>query len=240
MNGNNTMSQAVISTPTRSTTTSDEQRETARRNMIEQQIRPWNVLDPRILDTLTKVPREMFLEDTQQSLAFCDTSIPLAEGQSMMRPIAEGRLLQALQIQPSDTILEIGTGSGFLTACLATLGKHVLSIDIFPVFKTTAEKHLQKIAINNVEIRTQDAMADWLGDATFDVIVISGALPKIPETYKNALNIGGRLFTITGTSPLMNADVLTRTAQQEWHQAFIYETDTPYLVNAEPEKAFSF
>ncbi|MBL4761876.1 MAG: protein-L-isoaspartate O-methyltransferase [Gammaproteobacteria bacterium] len=234
------MSKAVISTPTLSTAASDEQRETARYNMIEQQIRPWNVLDPRVLDTLAKVPRETFLEAKQQSLAFSDTSIPLPEGQSMLRPIAEGRLLQALQIKPNDTILEVGTGSGFLTACLATLGKQVLSIDIFPVFKTMAEKHLQKVAINNVEIRTQDAMADWLGDARFDVIVISGALPNIPEAYKNALNMGGRLFTITGTSPLMNADVVTRTAKKEWSQEFVYETDATYLVNSQPEQTFSF
>ncbi|MEE9342310.1 MAG: protein-L-isoaspartate O-methyltransferase, partial [Gammaproteobacteria bacterium] len=162
----------------------------ARYNMIEQQIRPWDVLDERVLDLLADLPREDFVPEKYQSLAFSDMSIPLERGQFMMPPKLEARILQSLEINATDRILEIGTGSGYLTACLAKLGRSVESVDIFEHFTTSTQEKLNSQAINNVSLQTADAANGW-GEGEYDVIVMTGSLPVLHREFHEKLSIGG-------------------------------------------------
>ncbi|MBL4712920.1 MAG: protein-L-isoaspartate O-methyltransferase [Gammaproteobacteria bacterium] len=217
--------------------------EKARFNMVEQQIRPWNVLNPRVLDVISEVPREIFAPEQYKNLAYVDTRIPLGSFENtpctMANPIIEGRILQEMDIQPDDLILEIGTGSGYLTACLAKLGRHVDSVDINNDLTTAAQKHLQTLNINNVNLATGDASKTWQQKRNYDVIVISAAMKTIPDSYKNLLKTNGRLFIVAGDAPVMTAYRVTRTDQKNWDTEELFETCIePMIQTVEP--AFSF
>lgn len=214
--------------------------EQARFNMIEQQIRPWDVLDDRVLKTLTDTPREDFVPEQYRALAFSDISIPIGHDQAMMAPKIEGRLLQSLSIQPADRILEIGTGSGYLTACLAQLGQTVHSVDLFEDFIDNAREKLQAHGIDNCTLDVQDAANGWNDNDPFDVIAVTGSLPVLHQGFHNNLNIGGRLFVIVGKPPIMQALLITRAGPAEWTQDSLFETSVPALLHARQPEAFSF
>jgi protein-L-isoaspartate(D-aspartate) O-methyltransferase len=212
--------------------------EQARFNMIEQQIRTWEVLDQRVLDVIASTPREDFVPERYRQLAFADINIPLDHGQAMMQPKLEGRILQVLAIQPSDSVLEIGTGSGYLTACLAKLGRHVHSVEIFPELKHAAQKRLAAHAIQNVALRIGDASAGWDVDAPYDVIAVTGSTPVLPPGFQQGLAIGGRLFVVVGQAPAMEALLITRVGENEWTRESLFETVLPPLVNASQSPRF--
>ncbi len=206
--------------------------EQARFNMIEQQIRPWEVLDQRVLDLISHVPRENFVSEQYRNLALVDMNLPIGHGEFMMSPKLEARILQSLDIQPTETILEVGTGSGYLTALLARLGKHVYSIEIIPEFIKSATIRLDNMGISNVNIEEGDAARGWTLDAPYDVIVLTGSVPVLPDGFKQSLNIGGRLFAVVGDSPSMEGMLITRMGEHEWAEEAIFETDLPPLLNA--------
>jgi protein-L-isoaspartate(D-aspartate) O-methyltransferase len=214
--------------------------EQARFNMIEQQIRPWDVLDFRVLDALRSVRRECFVSDDYRSQAFSDVMLPLAHGQCMMSPVVEGRVLQALNVQEGERVLELGTGSGFLAACLAQMGGHVTSVEIFENLSEQARRVLNEQGYSAVSLETGDVSQGWNDQHVYDVIAITGALPTIPEVYKQKLSIGGRLFAVVGHEPAMQAVLVTRDAESEWHLDSLFETSLPYFVNAVPAAKFSF
>lgn len=216
--------------------------ERARLNMIEQQIRPWDVLDQKVLDTLRHTPRELFVPESHQQLAFADCNIPLAHGQLMMCPAMEGRLLQALDISAGDLALEIGTGSAYLTACLAKLCRHVESLDIHQDFIDQARQKLDDLQLSNVTLSSKDA-ANYHGEESiYDVIAITGSLPSVPPSYKRALKTGGRLFAIVGEvdEPIMHAILITRSNETQWMQESLFETAIPPLVNSHSTSRFTF
>ncbi|MDX1252377.1 MAG: protein-L-isoaspartate O-methyltransferase [Gammaproteobacteria bacterium] len=214
--------------------------EQARFNMVEQQIRTWEVLDPRILDLIGSMPREEFVPAQYRDLAFADIMIPLGHGQVMMEPKVEARLLQALAIESSDTVLEVGTGSGYFTALLARLGKHVHSVDIFPDFTENARRALAQHGINNVTLETGDAAKGWNKHAPYDVIAITGSLPALPETFLHSLKPGGRLVAVVGEAPVMEAVLVTRAGEgAQWARESLFETNIPLLLNtARPQFVF--
>lgn len=216
---------------------SDMNLENARFNMIEQQIRPWEVLDQHVLDLLSKLPREDFVPERYRKLAYMDTTIPLGNDQVMMPPRVEARILQALNIQADETVLEVGTGSGYVTALLASLGDHVYSVDINAEMTRTAGDKLADHGISNVTLETGDAARGWDAHAPYDVIVVTGSLPLLPANFKQALKVGGRLVAVVGDSPVMEVVLITREGESEWAQETLFETDLPALINApEPER----
>lgn len=214
--------------------------ERARFNMVEQQIRPWDVLDTQVLTVLESVHREDFVPIRYRKLAFSDLEIPLAHDQSMMRPKVEGRMLQALDLKADETVLEIGTGSGFITACLARLASHVVSVDCFQSFLDEAGRRLADHNSGNVELHHGDVMRGWQPELAHDVVVVTGSVPTIPEAFRGWVNPGGRLFVIKGQSPAMQAMLLTRTGVSEWQEKSLFETDLARLVNSEPAAQFEF
>jgi protein-L-isoaspartate(D-aspartate) O-methyltransferase len=216
---------------------SDMNLENARFNMIEQQIRPWEVLDQRVLDLLNELPRENFVPQRYRKLAYVDTTIPLGNDQVMMPPRVEARILQGLNIQADETVLEVGTGSGYVTALLASLGEHVYSVDINAEMTRTAGDKLADHGIINVTLETGDAARGWDVHAPYDVIVITGSLPLLPDKFKQELNVGGRLVAIVGDAPVMDVVLITCVGESEWAQETLFETDLPALINApEPER----
>lgn len=214
--------------------------ERARFNMVEQQIRPWDVLDKRVLDTLFKIPRELFVPTELRHFAFSDMPLPIGHGETMLPPVVEGRILQSLSVKASERVLEIGTGSGFFTACLAQLGDSVRSVDIYPDFTQAAEEKLAALNIERVVLETGDAVNGWAGNERFDVIVLTGAVQRIPESYRQQLNVGGRLFAIVGPEQNMSATMVTRQANDQFDTQSLFETYTRYLKGAEPKPQFSF
>jgi len=214
--------------------------EQARFNMIEQQIRPWDVLDQDILDLLSVLPRDRFVDDMHQGLAYADTAIALGHDQHMMHPKIEARMLQALQIHPTDKALEIGTGSGFVTALLARLTQHVHSVDIQQAFTEQARQRLKALAIENVTLETGDAAQGWGDQRLYDVIAITGSLPVLPEAFKKMMNRGGRLFAIIGEAPVMSAVLVRRIGNNEWVQESLFETELAPLLNAHTPSNFVF
>lgn len=213
--------------------------ERARQQMIQQQIRAFEVLDPRILELFEAVPRERFVPEAYRRLAFADTRIPLAHGECMMTPTVEGRLLQALDVDPGDEVLEIGTGSGFLTACLATLGGHVRSLEIHPELSEGAAQALKAAGVHNAALEVGDGVRIE-GGASYDVIVATGAVAEIHPSHRSALALGGRLFVVTGEAPVMHATLVTRVAEDDWATVRLFETELPYLRGGEPARRFSF
>lgn len=214
--------------------------EQARFNMIEQQIRPAEVLDQRVLDAISSTPREDFVPEEYKNLSFADTNIPLGHDQVMMTPILEAKLLQALNVQSTDTVLEIGTGSGFLTAVLAKLAKQVQSVEIYEDLSAQAAAKLEKQGINNVTLEVGDAASGWGNDTTYDVIAITGSLPVLPENLKHSLKVGGRLYAIVGDNPVMEGILIARVSENEWSEECLQETDIASLVNAQQPQRFVF
>jgi protein-L-isoaspartate(D-aspartate) O-methyltransferase len=211
--------------------------ELARAQMLGQQIRAWDVLDDRVLGVLRKTPREHFMPADYRELAFADTEIPLAHGQYTMAPKLEGRLLQALQIEPIDSVLEVGTGSGYLTACLAHLSQRVLSIDIFADFVEAAEVKLAGHDIGNVDLRAADAFT-LQESARFDAIAVTGSMPHLDERFIRLLRPQGRLFVVVGRAPAMEARLVTLHADGNWTHESLFETVIAPLFNSERPEPF--
>jgi protein-L-isoaspartate(D-aspartate) O-methyltransferase len=216
--------------------------ERARYNMIEQQVRPWSVLDPNVLRTLGAIPREWFVPPDYRRLAYSDTRIPLGHGQTMMPPVVEGRLLQALELAGDENVLEIGTGSGYVTACLAGMAHSVESVDIYDDFTASARERLRELDIDNVTLTTGDAAAGWNGGHRFDAIALIGAVPSVPDAYREALTPGGRLFAIIGdpSQPVMEAVQITRVGDDEWSIESLFETWIAPLENTSRPRRFEF
>ena len=214
--------------------------EQARFNMVEQQIRPWEVLDSRVLSLLENIHREDFVPVRYRKLAFADLAIPLDCGQVMMRPKIEARMLQALELREDETVLEIGTGSGFITGCLAALAKRVVSVEIFPELHSEAALKLKDKAILNAELFVGDVMKGWQPEQAHDVVVVTGSVPAVPEQFRGWVNPRGRLFVVTGDSPAMEARLLTRLDATEWTEESLLETDLPRLINSVQAPEFEF
>ena len=214
--------------------------EKARHNMVEQQIRAWTVLDTRVLDAIESLPRENFVPAKFKKMAYSDVAISLDHDQKMMCPKIEAHAAQALNLSTSSKVLEIGTGSGFLTALLATLSAHVDSVDIHTDFQKSASEKLKKLGINNFTMIEGDASQGWGEADQYDAIVITGALPELPEQYKYALTIGGNLFVFIGEGLTMQATVIHRSHGNKWETTSLFETEIPTLINAETPQTFVF
>lgn len=214
--------------------------EQARYNMVEQQIRPWDVLDQEVLDLLFKVHREDFVPEAHHSLAFVDMEIPLGHGEFMWTPKLEARVLQELDIRRNDRVLEIGTGSGYLTALLAAEAAEVVSVDIQPDFTAAAGQKLRAHGIGNVELHTGDAATDWDDEDGFDVIVLTGSTPLLSDALVRRLRMGGRLFAVVGEAPVMQAQLVSCNAPGAYRSVTLFETCIKALVNAPHPAAFVF
>lgn len=209
----------------------------ARENMVEQQVRPWEVLDPRVLNVISRTPREAFVADAHREMAYSDLSLPLGGGQFMMKPVIEGRTLQALLPEAGERVLEIGTGSGYLTACLAQLAKSVHSLEIDPALAETAAARLAAQGHANTTVETADAL-NWASSARFEVVCVTGAVAEIPARFFDWLAPNGRMFVIHGQSPVMEAALLHADVNGQRAES-LFETDLPYLVGAAPVPRFS-
>lgn len=218
--------------------------EQTRYNMVEQQIRPWDVLDQKVLNLLFELRREEFVPAVYRSLAFVDMEIPLGHGEVMLAPKMEARILQELQIKKTDRILEVGSGSGYLTALLAKQGEHVYSVEIVPELKAMAEKNLRTHDITNVTLEQGDAAHGWPDHGPYDVIVLTGSTPVLPEAFQNSLKTGGRLFAVVGDAPVMEAVLVTCVAQEKeagvYNTVTLFETCIPLLKNAQQPERFVF
>ena len=200
--------------------------------MLGQQIRAWEVLDDRVLGALGDIPRESFVPDAYRDLAFADMEIPLAHSQQMLAPKVEGRLLQALCLESSDDVLEIGTGTGFLTACLAQLASSVVSIDIYEDFSRDAKEKVEKLELGNIEFRTEDALV--MGhQEQFDAIAVTGSIPELDEHFIRMLRPAGRLFVVVGREPVMEARVVTMHQRGDYAQQSLFESVVAPLINAD-------
>lgn len=211
--------------------------EQARSAMIEQQVRPWDVLDPRVLDALVHVRREDYVAAAHRQLAFADLPLPLAHGECMLKPVVEGRLLQALALEPGDEVLEVGTGSGYFTACLARLARDVMSIDRHADFVETARERLGRAGVANARVEAAD-LFDWTPNRQFDAIVLTGAVATVPAMLAEWLRPGGRLVLVRGLSPVQDAVSLVRRGDALLEES-LFETDIPYLHGATPVPRFT-
>jgi protein-L-isoaspartate(D-aspartate) O-methyltransferase len=215
-------------------------REQARFNMIEQQIRTWNVLDTDVLELLTIVKREQFLPANQQSLAFMDTELPLADGSLMLSPKMEARIVQEVAIKKHENALVIGAGTGYLPALLAFHARHVTCVESSSAVLDIANKNCQREGVSKVSLVLGDASKGWAKAAPYDVIVVTGSLNVLPEELKQQLKVGGRLFVILGSAPIMTAYIITRTSETEFASKSLFETSVALVPNAEQLPTFSF
>jgi protein-L-isoaspartate(D-aspartate) O-methyltransferase len=211
--------------------------ELARHNMIEQQVRPWDVLDERVLNTLSALRREDFVPAAHRNLAFSDIRIPLGHDEVMMKPVVEGRILQAVAAQAGESVLEIGTGSGFLTACLARMAGEVVSVEQHADFVEAASARLRDAGIVNARLENAEAVRGFDPRRQFDVMVVTGAVAALPQHWQGWIKPGGRLFAIVGASPVQRACLYTE-RDGAWQAQPLFETDVPYLRNAAPEPHF--
>ncbi len=212
----------------------------ARFNMIEQQIRPWNVLDTGVLALLAAMRRDSFVPDAYKALAYADLEIPLPGGQCMLAPRLEARLLQDLVIRKTDKVLEIGTGTGFMTALLAQLGASVLSLELNPALVELAKSNLQKAGISNADVRQGDGAQGAAAHGPFDVIVLGGSVADIPHSLLDQLKIGGRLGAVVGDEPVMCATFITRTSATDFRTTQPWDCDAPRLQNFAEKSRFTF
>ena len=212
---------------------------TARRQMIEQQVRAWEVLDPKVLQAMERVPREEFTPPAYRELAFADMNVPLGHGQSMLAPKLEGRILQALELRPDDDVLEVGTGSGYLAACLGRLAHAVRSIEIFPDLAASARANLTRASAHNVTVEAADAFA-LTDPGRYDAVVLTGSLPVYDGRFEGWLAGGGRLFAVVGHGPVMEALRITCTAPGEFVRESLFETVMDPLVHAPGPPKFVF
>ncbi len=209
----------------------------ARELMVEQQVRPWDVLDARVLETLASVPREAYVPAAVRALAYADVSLPLAHGEYMMKPVVEGRTLQALLPGAEESVLEIGTGSGYLTACLARLAREVVSLERHADLAEAARARLQAHSVGNARVEAVDAF-EWAGGRQFDAVCVTGAVVALPARFLEWVRPGGRLFVVRGRSPAMEA-VLVRPGVNGAASESLFETDLPYLAGAAPQPEFT-
>ena len=214
--------------------------EKARYNMVEQQIRPWDVLDKMVLDLLLGTRREEHVPEAYRALALADLEIPLGFGESMLSPKLEARILQAVNLRKSDRVLEIGSGSGYMTALLANGGQHVYSVEISPELSAMAERNLKAHHVGNVTLETGDGAKGWGKHGPYDVIVLTGSTPVLCEEFQKSLHLGGRLFAVVGEEPIMKATLVTRIGQDAWHTEDLFETRIPPLRNAPKQDKFRF
>ncbi|MCP3852235.1 MAG: protein-L-isoaspartate O-methyltransferase [Gammaproteobacteria bacterium] len=215
--------------------------ETARHNMIEQQIRPWNVIDPIALDTLEAVPRENYVADNMKYSAFSDVELPIGHNQFMLFPKIEAKILQSVQIKPYENVLEIGTGSGYMTALLAHLAAKVSTVEIYDDLSQQAQKKLSSEGFDNIRFISGSSEASEQAithHGPFDVIVLTGSVPQLSDTYKHSLRNGGRLFAVIGTSPLMEATLITRVSDTQFACEVLFETEIPRLENMTADDNF--
>jgi protein-L-isoaspartate(D-aspartate) O-methyltransferase len=214
--------------------------EIARFNMVEQQIRPWEVFDKQVLDLMGSSPRHEYVPRAYKNLAFADMHIPLSKEREIMPPKVEARLLQALEVQSSDKILEIGTGCGYLSSLLAALGAHVYSVDTDPAFTALAADNLSRHGIDNVTLETGNALDGWGQHGPYDVIVLNGSVPVLPEALLKNLSIGGRMVAVIGKSPVMEAKLFQRVGDRSISDVVLFETDLAPLPGAEAPRRFEF
>jgi protein-L-isoaspartate(D-aspartate) O-methyltransferase len=218
----------------------------AREQMIEQQVRAWEVLDARVLALLRKVPREQFVPDSHRFLAFADVEVPLPHGQRMLRPNLVGRLLQALELTGTERVLEIGAGTGFVTACLAASSAHVKSFEIFADLADRTRANLAAVGATNVDVVTADALQagtqlePGAGGARYHAIAVTGSLPVYDERLQRLLEVGGRMFVIVGDAPVMEARLVRRVAEDGWSTESLFETVVDPLINARRPPGFAF
>ena len=213
--------------------------EFARRQMIDQQVRTWEVLDPRVLEALAAVPRERFVPEQYRGVAFADTGIPIGHGQSMLPPKVEGRMLQALGLERGERVLEVGTGTGFFAACLAELAGSVESVEIHADLARGATAALAALGHERVRVVTGDIFSLSL-QTGYDAIALTGSLPVYDRRFERALAVGGRLFAVVGSPPIMEARLITRTAEDAWLAESLFETFIEPLLNASPAPHFIF
>ncbi len=214
----------------------------ARENMVEQQVRPWDVLDIRVLDALLELPREAFVPPAYRALAYADLPVPIGHGELMLKPVVEGRMLQSMALLPTDDVLEIGTGSGFITACLGRLARDVLSLEIHPDLAESAHARLVEHALDgNIRIEVTDAL-QYRTERRFDAICVSAAVDVMPAQFMQWLRPGGRLFVVQGRAPAMVAMLLRKPVDDAhgMHVESLFETQLPYLVGAAPIPVFQF
>ncbi len=214
--------------------------EQARFNMIQQQIRPWNVDDAAVLDLLARVKREDFVPLASKALAFADLEVPLPAGQSMLAPRLQARLVQDLEIDANDKVLEIGSGSGYTTALLASQAQRVLSLEINPEVAALARANLQKANISNAEVRVADGAAGAAAEAPFDAILLGGSVAVVPQALLSQLKVGGRLLAIVGEEPIMRATLIERTSETHFKTTEKWDSTAPRLQNFAPTPSFKF
>ena len=211
--------------------------EKARFNMVEQQIRPWQVLDPQVLNVLSHVPRELFVPAAYQAMAYTDTHIPLGHGQEMVPPRVDARLMHDLKLTGNDKVLEIGTGSGYLAALLAARAQRVISLEVNPELAATARSNLQRAGVTHVDVRVADGSAGAASDGPFDAIVLGGSVVEVPQVLLQQLKVKGRLMAIVGQDPVMSATLFTRTGEATWETHTLWDTQAPRLQGfAEPSR----
>jgi protein-L-isoaspartate(D-aspartate) O-methyltransferase len=213
--------------------------EKARFNMIEQQIRPWDVLDPDVLNALRAVKRELFMSAEHQALAFSEVQLPIGFGQVMLEPKIEAKALQAVGVRPGDSILEIGAGSGYMAALLAVRGEWVRTLEIEPQLARLAAENLARNEIDNVIVEEGDGSAGWPDRAPYDVIMVSGAVREVPQALLDQLKVGGRLFVFVGTAPVMKGQLIQNLGEGQFRTSTVFETLAPYLRTAQVE-SFAF
>ena len=212
----------------------------ARKNTIDQQIRPWGGLNYIANNALREIPKEAFVPDKYKNLAFADIEIPLGKNTKMLSPKIEGRLLDALNIKKNEAVLEVGTGSGYLTAVLSKLCQSVTSIEINEELSNKAKDRLESLGINNVNLEVGDASKGWNSDDFFDVVVVGSAVPKITGRYFHLLNVGGRIFVIEGSGSVMSAKLITRKSEHKWETKSLFETQIDTMQGLEPSASFEF
>lgn len=213
--------------------------ELARRRMLERQIRPWDVSDERLLAAMAGTPREEYVPATHRNVAYADMNIPLGHGQVMLAPKLEARLVQALALRPTDKVLEIGTGGGYVTALLAALARQVYSVEIVPELAQDARTKLAAHGVQNVSIEAGDAARGWPAHAPYDAVLVSGSMPLLPDSLRESLAPGGRLVVVVGRAPAMEALRLER-LEYGWHEESLFETVVPPLANAPEPPRFQF
>lgn len=212
----------------------------ARYNMVEQQVRPWQVLNSAVLEVMMDTPREHFVPPAYRGVAYADIPVPLGHGEFMLPPVVEGRMIQSLLLEQTDKVLEIGTGSGYTAALLAKSAAQVYSLDIEASATRDARSKLTVLGLNNVEFITADGLQGWEEQSRYDAIAVTGSLPEYVPVFQEQLKIGGRLFVIVGEAPVMKAMLITRLADQEWREEWLFETDIPALRGASKKSIFDF
>ncbi len=214
--------------------------EEARKQMVGQQIRGWDVLDPDVVDVMSRLPREQFVPEQYRNLAYADSEIPIGHGQIMLRPSVQGRILQAAQVQRGERVLEIGTGTGYLAACLAALGGEVRSLEYHEDLVNIAQKSLSAAGTEDVVVVHEDAHTLDADGAAYDVIMVTGSLPAGDRSFMQRLAHGGRLVWFLGQAPVMRAELVTRVEDDEWRREGLFETVVPPLIGAAPIHSFEF